>query len=288
MPEKSESTLNDNFTAWILAIATIGLIIAGIAVVSISCFNNPKVQRVELKYIPANTDTIDFSVQNYILSKENLDSIIVRLENHEVQLNQKYQHILQKRDDEDNYRTIFMLVFGIVVSVLGFFGFRSFEDISNKAVSKAKDAAQQKAAEISITETEKTAQQYCKNNLDKLVDISVKKYLESNLQKLVNDKIDALYKGEGRQSIIDELKTVFIENINDYLTNDPGKSFIDSSIQEAVDSSLEDRADTVIDRKLHEKLDQLDVILKSSQEISGEDGADQDEIEDDTNPSDLF
>lgn len=159
---------------------------------------------------------------------------------------------------------------------------------AEKAKSVAKNVAQQRATEISKVKAKEAAELYLKENLDNLVDTSVTQYLESNLQKLVNDKIENLYNGEGRQSIIGELKTVIIENLNEFLTIDPGKAFIDSAIQEAMDLSLGDRVDAIIEKSIYEKLDQLNLTPDNSTDVSEEDADNNEEEEDDSNPGGMF
>ena len=69
---------------------------------------------------------------NYI-SKEEADSLISVMKRQERMLEDKYQYALDQKMNEDRYFSIGTFVVGVVISVFGFFGFKSLKSIEEKA-----------------------------------------------------------------------------------------------------------------------------------------------------------
>ena len=71
-----------------------------------------------------------------------VDSINNIITQHEILLKEHYRHLLEKRDWDDSIITIGSLLVGIIISILGFFGFRSFKSIEDKSSEVAKEESQ--------------------------------------------------------------------------------------------------------------------------------------------------
>ena len=229
--------LNDRLASWILAICALVLIVTLAVVAIVSSCKHVEPQRVELTLVPADSvsGASQFSKRDdmVMISRCKLDSIVARFDAHEAQLAQKYQYVIEKRDEEDNYRNIFMLIFGIAVSTVGFFGYRSFADIEKRAMKvaeeKAEEVAKEQAQKTAKEVAQNTAQNYCSQNVNQLV----QSYLAQNLPNEVNSRVNTLFNGEGKEAIVQEVYCELDTRLQNYLNSNDGKALILALIQES-------------------------------------------------------
>ena len=229
--------LNDRLASWILAICALVLIVTLAVVAIVSSCKHVEPQRVELTLVPADSvsGASQFSKRDdmVMISRCKLDSIVARFDAHEAQLAQKYQYVIEKREEEDNYRNIFMLIFGIAVSTVGFFGYRSFADIEKRAMKvaeeKAEEVAKEQAQKTAKEVAQNTAQNYCSQNVNQLV----QSYLAQNLPNEVNSRVNTLFNGEGKEAIVQEVYCELDTRLQNYLNSNDGKALILALIQES-------------------------------------------------------
>lgn len=153
---------------------------------------------------------------NYI-SKEETDSLISVMKRQERMLEDKYQYALDQKMNEDRYFSIGTFVVGVVISVFGFFGFKSLKSIEEKA----KENSQRLATKIS----EDVTKEYLKQRLQGLVTIESEKILKSSAaESLKKEILDSVYKkyDEKFNSLSEEdvSESQQIENISDSDDND--------------------------------------------------------------------
>lgn len=229
--------LNDRLASWILAICALVLIVTLAVVAIVSSCKHVEPQRVELTLVPADSvsGASQFSKRDdmVMISRCKLDSIVARFDAHEAQLAQKYQYVIEKREEEENYRNIFMLIFGIAVSTVGFFGYRSFADIEKRAMKvaeeKAEQVAKEQAQKTAKEVAQNTAQNYCSQNVNQLV----QSYLAQNLPNEVNSRVNTLFNGEGKEAIVQEVYCELDTRLQNYLNSKDGKALILALIQES-------------------------------------------------------
>ena len=229
--------LNDRLASWILAICALVLIVTLAVVAIVSSCKHVEPQRVELTLVPADSvsGASQFSKRDdmVMISRCKLDSIVARFDAHEAQLAQKYQYVIEKREEEENYRNIFMLIFGIAVSTVGFFGYRSFADIEKRAMKvaeeKAEQVAKEQAQKTAKEVAQNTAQNYCSQNVNQLV----QSYLAQNLPNEVNSRVNTLFNGEGKEAIVQEVYCELDTRLQNYLNSNDGKALILALIQES-------------------------------------------------------
>ena len=229
--------LNDRLASWILAICALVLIVTLAVVAIVSSCKHVEPQRVELTLVPADSvsGASQFSKRDdmVMISRCKLDSIVARFDAHEAQLAQKYQYVIEKREEEENYRNIFMLIFGIAVSTVGFFGYRSFADIEKRAMKvaeeKAEEVAKEQAQKTAKEVAQNTAQNYCSQNVNQLV----QSYLAQNLPNEVNSRVNTLFNGEGKEAIVQEVYCELDTRLQNYLNSNDGKALILALIQES-------------------------------------------------------
>ena len=153
---------------------------------------------------------------NYI-SKEEADSLISVMKRQERMLEDKYQYALDQKMNEDRYFSIGTFVVGVVISVFGFFGFKSLKSIEEKA----KEDSQRLATKIS----EDVTKEYLKQRLQGLVTIESEKILKSSAaESLKKEILDSVYKkyDEKFNSLSEEdvSESQQTENISDTDDND--------------------------------------------------------------------
>lgn len=153
---------------------------------------------------------------NYI-SKEEADSLIGVMKRQERMLEDKYQYALDQKMNEDRYFSIGTFVVGVVISVFGFFGFKSLKSIEEKA----KEDSQRLATKIS----EDVTKEYLKQRLQGLVTIESEKILKSSAaESLKKEILDSVYKkyDEKFNSLSEEdvSESQQTENISDSDDND--------------------------------------------------------------------
>lgn len=151
--------------------------------------------RVEFAYklIP---DSIAIDAE-YYFSKAQMDSVMRQLEYHEAVLNNKFQTLLSQKAEEDWIKDLFVYVFGIVVAVLGFFGYRSFTDLEEKTIKIANEKAKETAEATVPDITANKVSTECSSK----VPIEVSNYLATHLAQKVNEKIDTYFQGDGKNVI---------------------------------------------------------------------------------------
>ena len=99
--------------------------------------NNPDVHRVII-----TTDVLPDSLKAYnYMSREQADSLIEVVRNYDEQLTQKYQYLVEQKEQDSQVFYWGSLIVGIVIAVFGWFGFQSFTTIEDKAKSKADEVA---------------------------------------------------------------------------------------------------------------------------------------------------
>ena len=153
---------------------------------------------------------------NYI-SKEEADSLISVMKRQERMLEDKYQYALDQKMNEDRYFSIGTFVVGVVISVFGFFGFKSLKSIEEKA----KEDSQRLATKIS----EDVTKEYLKQRLQGLFTIESEKILKSSAaESLKKEILDSVYKkyDEKFNSLSEEdvSESQQTENISDSDDND--------------------------------------------------------------------
>lgn len=120
------------------------------------------------------------------------DSIIHEIQKQEHLLEDKYEHVIDQQSNTQDLLAVGGVLLGIIVSIVGFFGYSTMQSIEEKAESKANDAANNAF----------------NNTIKSLQDKSFKEYLENNAKPEVEKRIkEALNQFEGDMTTsIDDLQ----------------------------------------------------------------------------------
>lgn len=185
--------LRDKMEAWIMFVLILGFIVCSVYYFCFSTSKMPSVSKVLVQV--EQSDSLDF---DRMYTQEQVDSLIAVVKGYELKLDEKYQYLLEKREDDDRYKTWGALLIGLFVSVLGFFGYKSFKDIKSHCEEIAKSEAATKASEIATSQAETTAA------------LKANEYLEGHIDEKINEAMTDHYNEEAtnvlKQRIIDELR----------------------------------------------------------------------------------
>lgn len=133
-----------------------------------------------------------------------VDSLQTYIHTTEQRIADKYEYFLEQKKDENILFSVGSLFGGIFISILGFFGYKSFKDIEAKAEDCATEiaskTAEKRANEVALS----AAGEHLKNNLPKYVDEklsevanklanTVNTMVQERLEKIEED-VDFLYK----------------------------------------------------------------------------------------------
>jgi hypothetical protein len=193
--------LRDKMEAWIMFVLILAFIACSGYYFYCSTTNMPSVKKVVVE-----TAQVDSLRMESAYSREQVDSIIDVVRDYELKLDEKYQYLLDKREDDDRFKTWGALLIGLFVSVLGFFGYKSFKDIKNHSEEIAKTEANNIAGRVATSQAEATAT------------LKTNEYLEQHLDAKITEAMTAHYNGEAtnvlKQRIVDELRPVIDEMID--------------------------------------------------------------------------
>lgn len=200
--------------------------------------NNPDVYRVIV-----TTDIVPDSLKtfNYI-DQEQAESLIEAVRAYDNQLTQKYQYLVEQKEQGSQVFYWGSLIVGIVITVLGWFGFQSFTTIEDKAKKKA------------TSEAQRTAWKETKNFLNNEGKKQISKAAEKNLQK------DAIKKV--KDQVVDELNSIIENRMKQYM---PSNKYDDLEKRIA---SLEGSVITDIEKSVREAV--KDVFEKYRRPVSGD------------------
>lgn len=103
----------------ILASCVVAIIIVSAVWCCRTCFK-PGVQPIRIEITASDS----LKMANY-LSKEQADSLITIVKRHERELAERYQYALEQKMDQDQYLSFGTFLVGVVLSIFGFFGYKS-------------------------------------------------------------------------------------------------------------------------------------------------------------------
>lgn len=198
-----------HYGAVILFISFLALIVAA----GMFLLKYPKQQKAYTIEMHIITDS------NGVCSNETkimVDSLTSILNSQNNVLREKYDHLLQQQEDKETLFTFIGVVISVVISVFGFFGYRSFKSIEDTAVSNAEGMARRKLDEEMKHELA-TMEDKMKSKIqekieilenDKIPDI-VENKMSDNYDKTINAKLEYL---NNIKEEFDNLKNKVIEH----------------------------------------------------------------------------
>lgn len=149
-------------------------------------------------------------------SRSQVDSLIFILQDQERALSQKYQFILEERKKDDESKTLITFIVGAIISVCGFFGYKSFKDIKdhgekiaeNKAVETAKNIIMAQLPSMMDNEMTKIYKgqsiEVIKLSLSQELTATLEKYIDTTLAEKAEDMKKEIIEGINTRVDLDE------------------------------------------------------------------------------------
>lgn len=196
--------------------------------------NNPNVYRV-IVTPDCIADSLDSSAY---ITYEQADSLIKAVKEYDDQLTQKYQYLVEQKEQDSQVFYWGSLIVGIVVAVFGWFGFQSFTTIEDKAKSKA--------GKVATTVAKRTAWNGTKSFLNeegkKQINIAAKEILKEEEIKKIKD----LVLNELNTTIDNRIKQCVPENEYDGLQRKIES--LEASIQPKIENAVRDALNDLFDK----------------------------------------
>lgn len=134
-------------------ILTLSAICIVVAIVIFALGSKHEVVKHEYTY----TIKVDSTGNVTPASQKQVDSIISTIKRHEHLIEDRYNYVLEQREDSQNYLTVGGIFVTVILSIFGFFGYKSFRNIEEDAKASAKKIAADKAEEIANDRATKVA-----------------------------------------------------------------------------------------------------------------------------------
>lgn len=143
--------------------------------------NNPDVYRVIVTAdaLPDSLKTSD------LITYEQADSLIMAVRTYDEQLTQKYQYLVEQKEQDSQVFYWGSLIVGVIIAVFGWFGFQSFTTIEDKAKSKAAKVADKVAKRTAWS----SAQKFLNDEGKKQIIEAAKDNLQENAIKKVKEQV---------------------------------------------------------------------------------------------------
>lgn len=180
----------------------------------------PDVQPVRIEVV-----TSDSLCQKNYLSKEQADSLITVVKRHEQELAERYQYALEQKMSQDQYYSLGTFVVGVILSLFGFFGYKSIKSIEEKANKDADRAAKQTSEDVT------------------------KGYLNEKLQGMVAIAAEEIFKSHGAETMKAKVQEETIRHDDEYIDSQLKnikkelKEFVQSLYQQNGDGPIEEVSD---------------------------------------------
>lgn len=136
----------------------------------------PEIQPIRIEITASDS----LRMANY-LSKEQADSLITIVRRHERELAERYQYALEQKMDQDQYFSFGTFLVGVILSIFGFFGYKSIKSIEEKANNDAERAAKQTSEDVTKA--------YLNEKLEGKVSIAAEKIFNSIGAETMKSKV---------------------------------------------------------------------------------------------------
>ena len=240
-PNSNDSTQKSDWvktlSLGIIAVCVIMLLVLVGSMAWKATRNNPVVYRVIV-----TTDKMPDSLKAYnYIDYAQADSLISAVRVYDEQLTQKYQYLVEQKEQDSQVFYWGSLIVGIVIALFGWFGFQSFTTIEDKAKKKAVNVATRTA----WNETNRFLNQEGKKQINEAA--------KENLQADAVTKV--------KEQVMDELNTIIENRLGQYLAS----SKIDDLAQRI--ESLEKSVIPEIDKAVREAV--KEVFFKYKRPVDG-------------------
>lgn len=200
----------NKMAAWILFLCVAG----SLAAVIIFSYGKSIIEEekgVKITYI-FQTDTLGVVTP---ASRMFADSVLYEMSKHEQRIADKYEYIIEQRSNIEDYLTWGGILLTVVVSVFGFFGYKSLHDIEGKLVKQIEPSAQKAAEDKAASVCENKYEAYQTTAEAKIeawqtkAESKIESFQSTTYTSLRDDLSEAMGKkvAKQKQNIDDQIRT---------------------------------------------------------------------------------
>lgn len=170
--ENNEEWSNENIASFVIAACVVAILVCACFFFYSSYISPQKITKVDVKFVSS-----DSLLQKNYITREQVDSLIMMVKHQEAELGDKYQYLIEQKNNEEKYYSDFAIILSVVFSLFGFFGYKSITAIEQKSVKTAQEKAK------------KTAHEFVKNHVRQYVEEESKKLFDSSAANIIMDKL---------------------------------------------------------------------------------------------------
>lgn len=143
-------------------------------------------------------------------SQAQIDFLVATIKEHEHAIKDRYEYILEQRETSENFLTIGGIFVTIVLSIFGFFGYKSFKSIEEDAKAQAKKTAEDTTEKIA-EEKATTVATKLNNKLNNELKKEQKETLQSLKKEIIPDMVFKTVEQKfgttvgGKMSVVEEM-----------------------------------------------------------------------------------
>lgn len=143
-------------------------------------------------------------------SQAQIDSVVESIKEHEHAIKDRYEYILEQRENSENFLTIGGIFVTIVLSVFGFFGYKSFKSIEEDAKAQAKKIAEdttEKIAEEKATTVATKLNNKLNNELKKEQNDFLRSLKKEDIPDMVTKAVEQKFGAvvDGKMTVVEEM-----------------------------------------------------------------------------------
>lgn len=184
------------------------------------------------------------------------DSVLNEMSKHEQRIADKYEYIIEQRSNIEDYLTWGGILLTVVVSVFGFFGYKSLHDIEGKLVKQIEPSAQKAAEDKAASVCENKYEAYQTTAEAKIeawkikAESKIESFQSTTYISLRDDLSEAMGKkvAKQKQNIDDQIKTkvqeVYNQKFADKVQDIENNTTIIESLQKDI-TELKGRLDDI-------------------------------------------
>ena len=183
----------------LLFLCCLAMIICCVLFIYNQCITKPVVHRFYVSTVESGDSVLQ------VQSMAKIDSLMGMIVNHESELSEKYQYLIEKKDDENTFMSIGLMIVGVVISIAGFFGYSSMKSIKEESEHIAQNTAREESNEY-----------LDKNIKNKICEIA-SEYYRSRDAEVMSEKITSkllMRLNKVEKQITEELKSELKEYID--------------------------------------------------------------------------
>ena len=184
--ENKDRNLINSLGGILLFIAAVALIV--IAVVFIIKF--PKYETSTPVCLYVQSDSLGVLTES---SEKAIDSLMCLVNRQDSALVANYDNLIKQKQEEGIIMTFGGLIVSVILAIFGFFGYKSFKSIEDKAINKAEEIVNKKFRDLSDVEVE---------------------HINNHLVESIDNRFVTEYEGKFQEKIKEYTNKHFSENIN--------------------------------------------------------------------------